>query len=125
MLALAQTASSNCPATGSGRTLCSLINTVIGYMNQALFLLMGVAILIFVWYVIQYFIKPNEDRTNAASYVMYSIIGFFIILSFWGLVNIVQNTFGFQGQQAPAWGTFNSLFPSGGGSGNNGFTTHS
>ena len=125
-MTFAQTANT-CPTTGSGRTLCSVINVVIGYMNQALFLLMGIGILIFVWYVIQYYIKPNENRAEAGTYVMYSVIGFFIILSFWGIVNIVQNTFGLQNQvnSAPSWGSFNSLFPTGsGGTGNNNGSTN-
>ena len=56
--------------------------------------MMGFAVVLFTWFVIQYYIKPNEDRKNAGQYVMYSIIGFFVILSMWGLVNILSNTFG-------------------------------
>jgi hypothetical protein len=89
-----------------------IIGIIIGYFNQALALLMGVALIIFVWYVIQYFIKPNEDRKNASSYVMWSLIGFFVILSFWGLVNILQNTFGLQNERnAPSWSNISNLFP--------------
>jgi amino acid permease len=97
-----------------------VINIIIYYLNQALVLLMGLAIIIFVWYVIQYFIRPNEDRTNASSYVMWSLIGFFVILSFWGLVNILQNTFGLQNSynRPASWADFSNLFPTGSGSGN-------
>ena len=84
----------NCPPSNGGTTLCTLVNVTIGYFNIFLVLLMAFAVVMFTWYVIQYYIKPNEERKTAGLYVMYSIIGFFVILSMWGLVNILSNTFG-------------------------------
>lgn len=99
--------------SSSQHDLSYLIDLIVGYMNEILFLLLGVAIVIFVWYVIQYFIKPNEDRKGAGMYVMYSLIGFFVILSFWGLVNILQNTFGLQNStnRQSSWSSFTNIFP--------------
>jgi len=99
------------------QNLGTVINTIIKYLNQVLVLMIGLAVVIFVWYIIQYFIKPNEDRKNAGMYVMYSLIGFFVILSFWGLVNILQNTFGLKNEnnQPASWTSFRGLFPGGGG----------
>lgn len=93
-------------------TLCEIIAKVIGYLNSILFLLMALAIIIFIWYVIQYFIKPNEDRKDANSYIMYSVIGFFVILSIWGIVRIVQNTFNIRNiGSTPTFGEIQNLFP--------------
>ena len=75
-------------------TLAKIITDITNYLNDVLFLLMALAIVIFVWYVIKYFIMPNEDRSKAGDYMLYSIIGFFVILSLWGIVNILNNTFG-------------------------------
>jgi glucan phosphoethanolaminetransferase (alkaline phosphatase superfamily) len=95
--------------------LSDLVWIIIGYLNQALFLLMGVATVMFVFYVIKYFMTPDADRTEARNYVLYSVIGFFIILSFWGLVNILQNTFGLQNtrNRPSTWASFSNLFPTG------------
>lgn len=102
----------------SGKKLSDIITLFIGYLNQALFVLMGVAVIVFVYHIIKYFVLPNEDRKSAGNYVMYSVIGFFIVLSFWGLVNILQNTLDIRGDnQAPTWGSFSNLFPSGNSSG--------
>jgi hypothetical protein len=105
----------------AGKNLAYIIDLIISYLNQFLVLLIGLAVVIFVWYIIQYFIKPNEDRKNAGQYVMYSLIGFFVVLSFWGLVNILQNTFGLQNEsnQPASWTSFKNIFPGGsaGGSG--------
>jgi uncharacterized membrane protein YuzA (DUF378 family) len=94
-------------------TLCSVIDKVVGYLNQILFLLIGLAVVVFVYYVFKYFIQPNEDRKQAGQYVMYSVIGFFVILSMWGLVNILQNTFGLgnSGYGATSWSQIQNIFP--------------
>lgn len=94
-------------------TLCSLIVRIVGYLNQILFLLIGLSVVTFVYYVFKYFIKQNENHDEAGKYVMYSVIGFFVILSMWGLVNILQNTFGIGnvGYSQNSWSDITNLFP--------------
>lgn len=84
------------PSTNSGqvRDLRSLINFIISYINDGIYLLIAVATIAFVYNVIMYFVVKTEgDRKEAAQYLMYSIIGLAVILSFWGLVSLVTNTF--------------------------------
>ena len=103
----------------AGQTLDGLTSTIVKYLNQSLVILMGVALVVFVWNIIKYFVKGNEDHKEAAPYVMWSIIGFFVILSVWGLVNILKNTvFGGTDTSAPSWSSFDNIFPSGSGGGN-------
>ncbi len=97
----------SCPTGGT--SLCTLMNQVIQYFNWALVLLMGFAVLMFTWYVIKYYVLPNEDRKEAGQYVMYSVIGFFVILSLWGLVNILSNTFGGLGNSSNKNNVTNNL----------------
>ncbi len=110
-------------AFAATQTLSTLIALIIGYLNQALVLLIGLAVVTFAWYVFKYFIKPNENRDEAGKYVMYSLIGFFVMLSLWGLVNILQNTFGLgNASNAPqSWTDLSHLFPGGSSSSNNNF----
>ncbi len=97
---------------GPNGTLASVIKMVISYLNLALVLLMAAAVVIFVFYVIKYFIVSTDNRGEAGKYVMYSVIGFFVILTFWGLVNILQNTFGLQSYNQPqTWTSFQNIFP--------------
>lgn len=110
------------------KTLKTLIEQITEYFNYILVLLMGFAIILFVWYIIKYFIRPNEDRKEAGMYVMYSVIGFFVILSMWGIVNILQNTFGLQNEdnRPASWNSLINLFPGQGGSsggGRQGYST--
>ncbi len=97
------------------KTLATLIDVIIGYFDQFLLLLMGLAIVIFTWNVIMYYIKPGADRKEAGNYVLYSVIGFFVLLSFWGIVNVLQETFGLKNEdnRPSSWSSFQSLFPTG------------
>ena len=111
-------------AFAAGKTLADILDLIIYYLNIILVLFMGAAVVIFVYYVIKYFILPNADRSEAGSYVLYSVIGFFVILSFWGLVNVLQNTFGLQNEnnKPSSWASFSNLFPGGSTGGGSGST---
>ncbi len=102
--------------------LADVIYLVMRYLNMILILLMAVAVVFFVYNIIMYYVKPNENRSEAHQYLMWSIIGFFVILSFWGIVNVLQNTFGLQNEynRPNSWTSFGSIFPGGGGGGNPG-----
>lgn len=80
--------------TTAVRNLCELVSLTVYYFNVAIYMIIALATVIFIWNVYRYFFKADvENKKEAGLYVMYSIIGFFVILSFWGLVNIVKNTF--------------------------------
>ncbi|MFA6601455.1 MAG: pilin [Candidatus Paceibacterota bacterium] len=105
------------------QTLKTLISTVAGYFNSILALIMGLAVVIFVWYIIQYYIRPNENRAEAAQYVMWAVLGFFIILSMWGIVNVLINTFNLGTNNPKSWSSIQDLFPTSGGSSNTNVNT--
>jgi hypothetical protein len=96
----------------TGKKLSDIIGQIVGYLNLALQLMMGLAVVLFVWNVINYYIKPGStDRAEAGQYVMWSLIGFFIILSLWGLVNILISTFDLGTGSPSSWTGLNNLFP--------------
>jgi hypothetical protein len=97
-------------------TLASLISTIVGYFNIILDLMMGVAVVMFVFYVIKYFMLPTDNRTEAWQYVLWALVGFFVIFSMWGLVNILTNTFNLGNNTPPSWSSISNIFPSGDGS---------
>jgi predicted membrane channel-forming protein YqfA (hemolysin III family) len=92
--------------------LSDLVGKIAQYFNQTLYLLMGFAVVMFVYYVIKYFIQPEKvNKAEAAQYVLWSIVGFFIILSLWGLVNILISTFDLGTGSPSTWTGLNNLFP--------------
>jgi hypothetical protein len=76
-----------------GKDLEYLIRLAIRYLGLLIPFIMSLAIVVFIWGVYKYFIKVDADRAEAGNYILYSIIGFFLMLSLWGLVNILVNTF--------------------------------
>ncbi len=95
--------------------LRSLMQLITGYFQYAIYLIISFAVLMFVWNVFKYFIYGSDDpaaKKEAGLYVMYSLIGFFVILSIWGLVFILTNTFKLQNTPPTIpFGNFNQTTP--------------
>lgn len=89
------------PAFASAQALAPITNVnnlstrLIGIGNIVLYILIAVAVLYIVWNVVKYMIKPagSEDRKEAGMAILWGIVGLAIIVSIWGLVNILTNTF--------------------------------
>jgi ABC-type Na+ efflux pump permease subunit len=95
-----------------GKDLNDLVQLVGKYLNAGVGFILSLAVVMFIYNVFKYFIAGGdnaESKKEAGLYVMWSIIGFFVILSFWGLVRIVTNTFKLD-SQAPTdlFGNFSS-----------------
>jgi fumarate reductase subunit D len=53
----------------------------------------GLAVLSFLWGVLQYVVAKDEDKQKEARGIMlYGIIALFVMVSVWGLVNILGDT---------------------------------
>jgi len=97
-------------ATSGTKDLKYVIGIVVNYLNIALELMMGVAVVMFVFYVIKYFMLPADNRTEAWQYVLWALVGFFVIFSMWGLVNILIGTFSLD-TNPKSWSTYFNIFP--------------
>lgn len=74
----------------------SLTSKLIGIGNIVTFLLTALAVIFIIWNVIIFLIKGGADdtaRKAAIKAIISGIVGLFIILSIWGLVNILIGTF--------------------------------
>lgn len=80
-------------ATSAG----TLIRSVIAFINTFLVpLIFALAFIVFIWGVFQYFIAGGHDeekREGGKSLMLYGLVGFFVMVSVWGLVNILVGTF--------------------------------
>lgn len=67
---------------------CFLVKTILPF-------LVTLAVVGFIWGVIQYFLNPdNEEKRKAGkSFIIWGLIALFVIVSVWGLVGIFANTF--------------------------------
>lgn len=64
-----------------------VLNTLVG-----LFVL-G-AIVVFFWGLIQYLRKVDEEKSKGLQTMIWGIVAIFVMVSIWGLIRIVQQTFG-------------------------------
>jgi hypothetical protein len=67
---------------------CVLVRSVIP-------LLVALAVIGFIWGVIQYFLNPDneEKKKNGKTFMLWGIIALFVMTSIWGLVNVFSGTF--------------------------------
>ncbi|HVM73522.1 MAG TPA: hypothetical protein VMU13_01425 [Candidatus Paceibacterota bacterium] len=93
MLAGAQGAVVASPQQG----IIGLISWANTALNDVMVLFITLAIVVFFWGLIKYIMTNNtggEGRAQALSIIFYSIIAIFIMVSIWGIIHILQATFG-------------------------------
>lgn len=81
-----------------------VINVVISSIfNPLIILFLGLAIVYFLWGVLKY-VRHGEsesDRTEGIMMMTYGIVAIFVMISVWGLVTILINTFGLDTRLPP------------------------
>ncbi|MDP2651680.1 MAG: hypothetical protein Q8O94_00910 [bacterium] len=85
---------------------CWLGNMIIGLINNVLVpVLFAIAFIVFLYGIAEAYIFSKGDPEKVKSghkLVLWGIVAFAIMISIWGLVNVVANTFGLSGYGAPA-----------------------
>lgn len=73
----------------------SLKDTIITILNGVTLLLIAFAVVLFLFGVIKYMTSgaDEEKRKEARNTIIYGVIGLFVMVSVWGLVGLVGNTF--------------------------------
>ena len=73
----------------------TLTNKATNIGNTIIQILIAFAVLYIIFNVVRYIMKADnpEERNKIGLGVLWGIVGLFVILSIWGLVNILSNTF--------------------------------
>lgn len=87
----------------SGPNIANLIGQANAVLNTIVPFLVGVAVLIVIWGVFNYVLSAAEEekRAEARLFIVWGIIFIFLMLSVWGFVNILVNSFSLS-KQAPS-----------------------
>lgn len=83
-------------AQGATATLYDIFDFIRQAINLAIPLLIAAAVVVLLWGILQLILKPGADeetQKKAKATVLTGIIGIFVMVSIWGLVNILVNTF--------------------------------
>lgn len=92
-------------AAMAGNNLADFITQIVNLINNVFIpFILALAFLVFIWGVFQFFIAGSDEDARSAGRdkVLYGLLGFFIILSAWGLINLLVNQFGLSGNNGPA-----------------------
>lgn len=96
--------------TFNGSLLGGYLSSIILFINSYLIpFIWAIAFIVFIWGVFQYFIAGGaneEQREKGKQLVFWGVIAFVVMTCLWGLVNLLTNSFGFGGQNAPQIPTF-------------------
>lgn len=78
------------------KSLTGIINFLSDTLAKGVLpLLIGIAVVAFVYGIIEYFLNPDneEKRKKGKSFILWGLIALFVMVSFWGIVGVLQNTF--------------------------------
>ena len=77
-----------------------LLKNILGFINGVLIpFILGIGFLVFVWGMFRYFIAggANDDaKEQGKSLMVYATLGFVLIIIFWGVVNLIAQSTGWQ-----------------------------
>lgn len=73
----------------------SIILTLHTLLNYIIPVLIAIGVVYFIWGVVQYTMSTDDEaKKGARSKIIQGLIGLFVIVSFWGIINVFTNTFG-------------------------------
>ncbi len=83
-------------ATVLGTTFTSIVQDARNILNILLPVLMMVAVVVFLWGVVKYITSSGDEekRKEAKGYIIYGLIGIFVMVALWGIVTVVASTLG-------------------------------
>lgn len=83
-------------AEASVVTLMKSINRVI--INPLIIFLFALAVVYFIYGLARYLLSPDNEevRKTSKSHMLWGIVGMFIMISVFGILSIVMNTFGIE-----------------------------
>lgn len=86
-------------------SICGVASTFLYLINNVLVpLLFAVAFIVFLYGIAKAYIFSRGDEEGIASghrILLWGLVGFVVMISLWGLVNVIANTFGLAGYGAP------------------------
>lgn len=77
------------------------IAKVINFINNVIIpLIFAIALVVFIWGMFRYFISNGaEGAEEGKKLALYAVVGFVLMVSIWGIVNLIAGGLGFSGQQ--------------------------
>jgi hypothetical protein len=79
-----------------------LISDTGDLINKVIPVLIGLAVLAFLWGVVQFiFSSEGPQKADAKQFMVWGLIALFVMVSVWGLVRILSDTLGIRANEVP------------------------
>lgn len=83
------------PALAGAASLFDTLSLFNTFLNALIGLFITLAIVVFFWGLIKYLwgVQSSEDKSEGLQIMMYGVIAIFVMVSIWGIIRLLQNTF--------------------------------
>jgi hypothetical protein len=93
------------PGVTHAQSIQNFFTNIVGFLsNTVIPFLLGLGFLFFVINVVRYFViggSNEEGREKAKALILYSILAFVIIVIFWGIIAMLADSLGLEGETQP------------------------
>jgi len=80
---------------GSSDGIRHLLGIAAGIIQALIPIVIGLAVLVFLWGVLQYVLRSSDaGKDEGRTFMLWGIIALFVMVSVWGLVNILRDSLG-------------------------------
>ena len=93
------------PIDSTFRTVEGTLQRIVELASRILPILILAALVLFLFGIVKRFFlggKEGADRAEAGKYILYGIVALFVMVSVWGLVNVLKGTFNLDTNNIPA-----------------------
>ena len=97
-LALPQLSFAEAPLTNS---ILGIVEFLVFLASQILPLIIIAALVLFLFGIAKRFFWGGDDGVKSGQYILWGIVGLFAMVSVWGLVNLLRNTFKLNNEVTP------------------------
>lgn len=88
------------PTLASAASLLDILVLASRFLNGVIGLFITLAIVVFFWGLIQYLVQVGEQKAEGLKIMFYGVIAIFVMVSLWGIIRLLQGTFGVTNNQA-------------------------
>ena len=94
-------------------SLNTAANAIVTIMNIVFPVLLAVAVFIIVWGIFKFIVNAGDEeaRKTGRNFILWGVVGVFLMLSVWGLVNILTNTISLNNDAIVANNLFSNVAP--------------
>lgn len=90
------TVASALPIIAFAQTVDTIFSKIITLINYLTIIVVALSVLAFFWGLFKFITRAGEDKEEGRHIMIWGILALFVMLSVWGLVGVVGNTFGIQ-----------------------------